>query len=138
VNLSLADIAELPLAAALVDSAGAVIARTPEWDGPGPGAVSYPVRSVRLVVRMHKAQVSACYERAFKSEAGAPARGRVEIGFTIDKDGRARKVQVAGNDTGSDALGACLAERVGEWKFPKPIDGEFQTSYPFIFSSGAR
>src|SRR6202051_1644613 len=55
VNLSLAEIAELPLAAALVDAAGAVIARTPEWDGPGPGAVSYPVRSVRLVVRTEPA-----------------------------------------------------------------------------------
>src|ERR1017187_135126 len=55
VNLSLADIAELPLVAALVDASGTVIARTPEWDGPGPGAVSYPVRSVRLVVRTQPA-----------------------------------------------------------------------------------
>jgi hypothetical protein len=55
VNLSLAEIAELPLAAALVDASGAVIARTPEWDGTGPGAVSYPVRSVRLVVRTQPA-----------------------------------------------------------------------------------
>jgi hypothetical protein len=55
VNLSLADIAELPLVAALVDAGGGVIARTPEWDGPGPGAVSYPVRSVRLVVRTQPA-----------------------------------------------------------------------------------
>lgn len=54
-NLSLAEIAELPLAAALIDAAGTVIARTPEWDGPGPGAVSYPVRSVRLVVRTQPA-----------------------------------------------------------------------------------
>jgi hypothetical protein len=55
VNLSLAEIADLPLAAALVDTAGTVIARTPEWDGHGPGAVSYPVRSVRLVVRTQPA-----------------------------------------------------------------------------------
>jgi hypothetical protein len=56
-NLSLAEIAELPLAAALVDWAGEVIARTPEWDGPGPGAVSYPVRSMRLVVRTQPASL---------------------------------------------------------------------------------
>src|ERR1700688_2664778 len=55
VNLSLAEIAELPLAAALVDAAGAVIARAPGGDGAGPGAVSYPVRSVRLVVRTQPA-----------------------------------------------------------------------------------
>ena len=49
-NLGLAEIPELPLAAALVDAAGEVIARTPEWDGAGLGAVAYPVRSTRLVV----------------------------------------------------------------------------------------
>jgi hypothetical protein len=55
VNLSIAEIAELPLAAALVDSGGEVVARTPEWDGLGPGAVSYPVRNMRLVVRTRPA-----------------------------------------------------------------------------------
>jgi hypothetical protein len=55
VNLSIAEIAELPLAAALVDAGGEVVARTPEWDGPGPGAVSYPVRTMRLVVRTRDA-----------------------------------------------------------------------------------
>ena len=72
-NLSLAEIAELPLAAALVDAAGAVIARTPEWDGPGPGAVSYPVRSVRLVVRTQpaSAQCDALLSRLLDSIDGA-------------------------------------------------------------------
>jgi len=51
VNLGIAEIAELPVAAALVDLTGEVVARTPEWDGAGPGAVSYPVRNMRLVVR---------------------------------------------------------------------------------------
>jgi hypothetical protein len=55
VNLTIAEIAELPLAAALVDSTGDVVARTPEWDGPGPGAVAYPVRNMRLVVRTRPA-----------------------------------------------------------------------------------
>lgn len=54
-NLTIAEIAELPLAAALLDSAGDVVARTPEWDGPGPGAVAYPVRTMRLVVRTRPA-----------------------------------------------------------------------------------
>jgi len=55
VNLSIAEVAELPLAAALIDSSGGVVARTPQWDGPGPGAVSYPVRNMRLVVRTRPA-----------------------------------------------------------------------------------
>ena len=32
-----------------------MVARTPEWDGPGPGAVAYPVRHMRLVVRTQPA-----------------------------------------------------------------------------------
>src|ERR1700693_4628909 len=51
----MAEIAELPLAARLVGAGGEVVARTPEWDGPGPGAVSYPVRNMRLVVRTRPA-----------------------------------------------------------------------------------
>ena len=48
-NLTLAEIAELPLAAALVDG-DEVVARTPEWQGAAPGAVGYRVRRNRLVV----------------------------------------------------------------------------------------
>jgi hypothetical protein len=55
VNLGIAGVAELPVAAALVDFNGEVVARTPEWDGAGPGAVSYPVRNMRLVVRTRPA-----------------------------------------------------------------------------------
>jgi hypothetical protein len=51
VNLSIAEIAELPLVAALLDPTGDVVSRTPEWDGPGPGAVAFPVRNMSLVVR---------------------------------------------------------------------------------------
>jgi hypothetical protein len=49
VNLTLAEIAELPLAAALVDGDD-VVARTPEWQDAAPGAVGYRVRRNRLVV----------------------------------------------------------------------------------------
>lgn len=54
-NLTIAEISELPLAAALLDATGDVVARTPEWDGPGPGAVAYRVRNMRLVVRTRPA-----------------------------------------------------------------------------------
>jgi len=40
VNLTLAEIAELPLAAALVDPPARWSRRTPSGTGPGPGAVS--------------------------------------------------------------------------------------------------
>lgn len=48
-NLSLAELRALPLAAALL-SADDVVAQTPEWGGATPGSVTYAVRSSRLLV----------------------------------------------------------------------------------------
>ena len=49
-NLTIADLRDLPLACALVDAQDNVIAQTPEWQGDGLWAASYPVRRNRLVV----------------------------------------------------------------------------------------
>jgi len=49
-NLSITDLAEIPLPAALFDGEEDIIARTPEWNGATPGAISYPVRNTRLVI----------------------------------------------------------------------------------------
>ena len=49
-NLSIAEVSRLPLACAVLDPQGAVIAATPEWIGPSPGSVSYPMRRNRLVI----------------------------------------------------------------------------------------
>jgi hypothetical protein len=48
-NLTIAELAELPLAAALLDGEE-VVARTPEWHEAAPGVVAYRVRRNRLVV----------------------------------------------------------------------------------------
>ena len=56
---------------------------------------------------------------------------------TIGQDGRAHNVTIQSNTTGKEALGLCLKQRVAEWKFAAPPSGEFQASYPFVFS-GAR
>ena len=72
--------------------------------------------SIRMVVKAHAAQASACYERAFKTEAPAHA-ARVEIGFTVDKAGMPTKVRAVSNSSGSDALANCLAQRVAGGAF---------------------
>ena len=92
--------------------------------------------SIRMVVRAHAAQVSACYERAFKTDAPAHS-ARVEVGFTVDKGGMPTKVRAVSNNSGSDALANCLAQRVAGWRFPRPPGGDFDAVYPFTFS-GAR
>src|SRR5207302_565349 len=91
---------------------------------------------IRYVMRSHQAQVGGCYERAFKDEDRSPG-GRVEVAFTVGKEGRAGKIEVLSNTTGKEVVGTCLAQRVKDWTFPRPPAGEFQASYPFVFSAGA-
>jgi hypothetical protein len=49
-RLDPAEIAQLPLPAALLDRRGAVIAATPEWQGAAPGTVCYHAGEARLLV----------------------------------------------------------------------------------------
>jgi hypothetical protein len=90
--------------------------------------------SVRLVVRQHLPQVRACYGRAFKD---ASPGGTVEIGFAIDTAGRAKNVRTETNTTDSEGLAHCLEARVREWQFPRPIGGDYELIYPFVFSPGS-
>jgi hypothetical protein len=90
--------------------------------------------NIRFVLRAHRAQVVACYERAFKDEGTSPG-GKVVVDFTIATDGKAHKIRTSSNTTSKDGLGKCLEQRVAEWDFPKPTS-DFATSYPFVFSAG--
>lgn len=90
--------------------------------------------SVRFVVKQHLPQVRACYGRAFKD---ASPGGTVEIGFAIDAAGHARNVRTETNTTDSEQLAHCLETRVREWQFPRPVGGDYELIYPFVFSPGS-
>lgn len=104
-NLTLADLRALPLAAALVGVRGEVIEHTPEWLGDGPGSASYPVRRNRLVVCVEPAapDCSLLLDRLLRELDGAAAGGassrflqlrmlaaalRVVAGRTVAQDSR--------------------------------------------------
>jgi hypothetical protein len=89
---------------------------------------------VRFVVKAHLPQVHACYERAFKDSSPG---GQVEIGFAVATDGKAVRVRTESNSTDSEMLAKCLESRVREWQFPRPVGGEVELIYPFVFSKGS-
>lgn len=89
---------------------------------------------VRYVVKQHLSQVRACYERQFKQESPG---GRVEVSFAIGTDGKARRVRTDLNTTGSEPFARCIEGLVAGWTFPRPVGGEFELTYPFVFSSGS-
>jgi len=90
--------------------------------------------SVRYVVKSHLSQVKSCYSRAFKESSPG---GRVDLAFAIDRNGRAVRVRTDANTTDSEPLSRCLEERVKEWQFPRPVGGEIELVYPFIFAAGS-
>ncbi|HEX4460450.1 MAG TPA: AgmX/PglI C-terminal domain-containing protein [Polyangia bacterium] len=89
---------------------------------------------VRFVVKAHLPQVRACYGRVFKD---ASPGGTVEVGFSIDGNGRAQNVRTERNSTDSEPLARCLETRVREWQFPRPVGGDFDLIYPFVFAPGS-
>lgn len=89
---------------------------------------------VRYVVKQHLSQVRACYERQFKQSSPG---GRLEVSFAIGEDGKAKRIRSDVNTTGSEPFARCIEGLVAGWTFPKPMGGEFELTYPFVFSSGS-
>jgi hypothetical protein len=90
--------------------------------------------SVRFVIQKRISQIHACYSRYFKNNSPG---GRVEIAFAIDLNGKAQRVRAESNTTGSDEVGKCIEQRLREWDFPKPVGGEAELIYPFVFTPGS-
>jgi hypothetical protein len=124
--------AELPIANTETTEAASATPATPA-EQRAEAAARADADGVRFVVSQRLPQVHACYSRAFKENSPG---GRVDIGFVIGQSGRASKIRVEQNTTGSPALGKCLEQRVAEWEFPRPSSGEFELIYPFVFSPG--
>ncbi|MFN2568509.1 MAG: hypothetical protein ABR564_02780 [Candidatus Dormibacteria bacterium] len=75
-NLTIAELADIPLAAAAFDRDDHLLAHTPEWRGAAPGALSFPVHGNRLVVLSADAAGSGCVvllERLLETMAAAAA-----------------------------------------------------------------
>lgn len=89
---------------------------------------------IRRIVRAHLNEVRYCYNQALARDPAAG--GRVSINFTIDADGKV-PASVVGETTLKDpAVGTCIAQAVRRWKFPRPMGGSVEVSYPFVLESG--
>ena len=90
--------------------------------------------SVRMVIKHYLPQLRVCYERA--SKKGAFGGGVVDIQFTVSSEGKVSIARVVRNSTGSKDLGSCIAAAFKRWRFPRPVGGEMEFIYPFVFASG--
>ena len=90
------------------------------------------IKELMVVTASADRQIQA--QRQFKQEAPG---GRVEVSFAVGEDGKARRVRTDLNTTGSEPFARCIEGLIGGWSFPRPVGGEFELTYPFVFSSGS-
>lgn len=91
---------------------------------------------IQRVVRANFGTMRVCYEAGLKHTRSL--RGRVEVRFVIDRDG---KVSQAEDARSTDALPdsdvvACVVAAFGKLVFPRPDGGIVTVQYPIVFAPG--
>ncbi|MFW5738927.1 MAG: AgmX/PglI C-terminal domain-containing protein [Myxococcota bacterium] len=86
---------------------------------------------VRRVLRHHRNRFRFCYEKRLRHDP--TLRGRVEVRFIIQKDGRVGSVTTSG-DLDDAKLEACLVTAFRMIQFPRPRGGIVSVVYPLQFS----
>ncbi len=89
--------------------------------------------AIASVVKRRIRAVQACYERELKKNSSLA--GKVTVQFTIGTVGRVTSAKITVNTTKSAAVGSCIKQRIGLWRFPKPQGGAVTVAYPFVFTA---
>lgn len=78
-------------------------------------------------------RIQKCYVASIKTDGHA---GIVKAAFTIDKNGRAKAIQLIDESLGTEVLNPCLMAEIRSIQFPKPR-GEIDVpvTYPFKFEA---
>jgi outer membrane biosynthesis protein TonB len=86
------------------------------------------------VVKRHKGQVRACYEKELKSDPSLI--GIVVVAWTVTAAGGVHGTRVISNSTGNTDMESCITRVVEGWAFPASGAGDVDIEYPFRFVPG--
>jgi hypothetical protein len=89
---------------------------------------------IMRVVRQNQAAVRYCYEAQLQRQPSL--RGRIEIAWRINREGRVTTSRVARSTMGNPGVEGCIVRQVRNWRFDQPDGGEVDVVFPFIFGSG--
>jgi TonB family protein len=89
---------------------------------------------IMRVVRQNQAAVRYCYESQLQRQPNL--RGRIEIGWRINREGRVTTSRVARSTMGNPSVEGCIVRQVRNWRFDAPDGGEVDVVFPFIFGAG--
>ncbi|HEX7481799.1 MAG TPA: AgmX/PglI C-terminal domain-containing protein [Polyangiales bacterium] len=108
---------------------GKVQAQEADMSGAGDFDANMVVQTIKTRLR----SIQMCYEQQLRRNPSLA--GKVTIEFTIEMRGNVTGVRVKENSTNDPAVGACVADTVGRFRFnPGPQGGSVTFSYPFVFA----
>ncbi len=88
---------------------------------------------IQTGMKPHSAALAACFQDAAKGKKFIG--GRVELSFTIARDGSVKKVRATKSTVGSWVAEKCLLEESAQMHFKKPRGGEADFSLPLDFEA---
>lgn len=90
--------------------------------------------SIRQVVDSNISGIRYCYERELKNNPSMT--GKVVIRFTVGEDGKVKSWDLVESTLpGGTPVTECILNKVKNWKFQPPKNGEVTVVYPFIFTA---
>ncbi|MFW5968051.1 MAG: TonB family protein, partial [Persicimonas sp.] len=88
---------------------------------------------IRRVVRQHRREIAACYERELQKDKSLS--GRVKVKFVISANGSVMSASVSESSLDNSTVEQCITGKIRQWGFPDPEgNGIVEVNYPFNFS----
>lgn len=97
----------------------------------GPGHL--PASAIIRVVRRNQRQILYCYETQLQRRG--TLRGRVEVSWRIQLDGRTDRVRLERSTLGDPRVEGCITRQIRAWRFDHPDGGPVDVHFPFTFES---
>ncbi|NUO50223.1 MAG: energy transducer TonB [Polyangiaceae bacterium] len=91
----------------------------------------YPPEVIQRIVRQNFGRFRLCYENGLRKDPNL--EGRVEVSFTIGRDGSVTTAKGAGTMPDKGVM-SCVAKAFSTLKFPAPDGGVIKVMYPILFS----
>lgn len=93
---------------------------------------------IERVVRRHLNEIQACYEKSLIQSGNQAIEGRLKVGWTVNREGRAVAVMQQSSFGGQADLFNCVSRRIQTWQFPRPRGSSrgADVSWPFVFTKG--
>jgi pSer/pThr/pTyr-binding forkhead associated (FHA) protein len=87
--------------------------------------------AIQKVVNAHMSQIQRCYESQLLRNPGLA--GKIVFDWVISTSGTVSSARQVRSSMRSPAVATCILAQIRTWRFPKPVGGNVNVRYPFVF-----